>query len=160
MRRLSVLIAIAALFVVAFPIASASAAPPEHVTFAGEAWFDGLSAGTGVFTAGGSAVGSGAVCPSGTTADVPGSVVTSGGQSPNVTKIRVVKEFTCNDGPFGSFFVKLRVRLYNSGFTTFKWVIKGGTGAYANLKGNGFGFGSPLTGDPDSIYDMYAGRVR
>ena len=157
MRRLFLLAAVAALFLVALPVASASAAPPEGVTFEGDAFFAGPNEGTGFFSASGAAVEEENMCSSGTTTDVPGTVVTSGGQSPNGLKMRLVKEFVCDDGS-GSFFVKLRVRLFNSGFTTFKWTIKGGTGAYANLKGHGTGFGSPLSGGV-SVYDTYTGKI-
>ena len=155
---MSVLVAVAALFIVVFPVASAVATPPEGVTLEGDAFFDGLEAGTGVFAASGPAFVTGAMCPGATTADVPGTVVTGGGQSPNGITLRVVKEFTCGDGS-GSFFVKLRARIHNSGSTTFKWVIEGGTGAYASLKGNGTGSGTPLSGDPNGVYDTYNGKV-
>ncbi len=162
MRRLILLAAVAALFLVALPVASAAAAPPEQVMFEGEAYYDGPDASTGVFTATGPAVDSGTMCASGTTVDLSTKTTPNMGQSPTGINFRVLKEFTCDDHS-GSFQVKLQVRIDYLTGTTFHWHIVGGTGAYVGLKGNGDGFvdHSLFNGGPDPIgvWDVYEGKL-
>jgi hypothetical protein len=162
MRRLILLAAVAALFLVALPVASAVAAPPEQVTFEGPAYFAGPDAGTGLFTASGPAVDSGAMCDAGDVVDIYTKAAPMTGQSPNGVNLQILKEFTCDDGS-GSFQAELQVRIDFLKWPTFNWVVKGGTGDYVKLKGNGSGFGAfPLfNGDPDPIgvYDVYEGKL-
>jgi hypothetical protein len=102
MRRLILMAAVAALFLVALPVASAVAAPPEQVTFGGEAFFSGSQAGFGDFTATGPAVDSGATCETGLTKDL----VTTTHTTPKGVNLQILKEFTCDDGT-GMFEVRL-----------------------------------------------------
>jgi hypothetical protein len=160
MRRILILIAIAALFVVALPIASAGATTPEGVTFEGPSFFAGPDAGTGFFTATGPAVDSGSVCGDGTTVDLYTKAAPKMDQSPMGVNYQIVKEFTCGDGS-GSFLIKLQVRF--TYYPTFNWVVVGGTGDYEDLKGNGDGFGAfPLFNhapDPIGVWDVYEGML-
>jgi len=160
MRKIVLLIAVLALFLVALPIASAGATPPEQVMFEGEAYFDGPDAGTGLFTATGPAVDSGAMCEGGKVLDVYTKAAPKMGQSPNGVNLQIVKEFTCDDTS-GTFFIKLQVRITDH--PVFNWVVVGGTGDYEKLKGNGSGFGaSALFGigpDPIGVWDVYEGKL-
>lgn len=158
MRKLILIAAVAALFLVALPIGTAGATPPEQVTFEGPAYFAGPDAGTGFFTATGPAVDSGTMCPGGTVMDIYTKAAPNNGQSPNGVNLQIVKDFTCDNGT-GTFSVKLQVRI--TYFPTFNWVVVDGTGDYENLKGNGDGFGAfPIfNGEPDPIgvLDVYEG---
>ena len=160
MRKVILLVAVIALFLVALPIGSAGATPPEQVTFEGPSYFMGPDAGTGFFTATGPAVDSGAMCPGGTVADIYTKAAPKMGQSPNGVNLQIVKEFTCDDGS-GVFLVKLQVHI--TYYPTFNWVIVDGTGAYEDLKGNGDGFGAyPLFNgvpEPIGVGDVYEGKL-
>ena len=160
MRKIFMLIAVVALFLVALPVASVGATPPEQVTFEGEAYFAGPDAGTGFFTATGPAVDSGTMCPGGPVEDVYGKAAPNMGQSPNGVNLQILKEFTCDDGS-GTFLIKLQVRI--TYYPTFNWVVMDGTGDYEDLKGNGDGFGAfPLFGpdpEPIGVWDVYEGRL-
>lgn len=162
MRRLILVAAVAALFLVVLPVAAAVAAPPEDVTFEGPAFFDGPDAGTGEFTASGPAVDSGMMCPSGALVDVYVKAAPMIGQSPRGVNLQIVKEFTCDDGS-GTFLVKLQVRIDYLKWPTFNWVVMDGTGAYEDLKGNGSGFGlRPIFNcdpDPIGVFDVYEGKL-
>ena len=160
MRRLILVAAVAALFLVALPVASAVAAPPQQVQFEGPAFFAGDMAGTGLFIASGPAVDSGAICENGVTE----TLLANTQQTPNGSHLKILKEFLCDDGS-GSFFVELRVRIDNRTGTTFNWVVKGGTDVYENLKGNGNGFVAfPIFADeppfdPIGVFDVYEGKI-
>jgi hypothetical protein len=160
MRKVILLVAVIALFLVALPIASVEATTPEQVTFEGPAYFVGPDAGTGVFTATGPAVDSDAMCPGGTVMDMYTKAAPKMGQSPNGVNLQIVKEFTCDDDT-GTFLIKLQVRI--TYYPTFNWVVVGGTGDYEDLKGNGSGFGErPLFNgvpDPIGVWDVYEGRL-
>jgi hypothetical protein len=162
MRRILILIAIAALFVVALPIASAGATTPEEVMFEGPSFFPGPGGpGTGTFTATGPALDAGAMCPGGTTEDLYTKAAPKLGQSPSGVNLQILKEFTCDDGS-GSFFVKLQVRIDFLKWPTFNWVIVGGTDDYENLKGNGSGYAAfpiPIDGPPIGVWDVYEGKL-
>ncbi|MEA3501749.1 MAG: hypothetical protein U9R47_03175 [Actinomycetota bacterium] len=163
MRRLILLAAVAALFLVALPVASAGAAPPEQVTFEGPSFFrDGTVPGHGTFKTTGPAFDSGSVCGIGTTLDLYTKAAPKMGPSPRGVNLQILKEFTCNDGT-GTFFVKLQVRIDFTKGTTFNWVIVGGTDDYEDLKGNGSGFvASPIPlppADPIGVYDVYEGKL-
>ena len=98
----------------------------------------------GPFIATGPAVDDGVVCGSGV-------VVTTfnraaGFQSGSAVSLAVGKEFTCDDAS-GTFSAKLQVRVYFEVGATFRWVITGGTGKYADLHGTGSGF--VVGGDTD-----------
>ena len=160
MRKLILLAAVGALFLVALPIGAAGAAPPEQVTFEGPAYFAGQDAGTGFFTATGPAVDSGAMCPGGAVTDVYTKIAPKMGQSPNGFNMQIVKDFTCDDDS-GTFSIKLQVHI--TYFPTFNWVVVDGTGAYEDLKGNGNGYGAfPLpvgAPEPIGVWDVYEGKL-
>ena len=162
MRRLILVAAVAALFLVALPVASAGAAPPEQVMFEGPSFFDGPSAGTGTFMATGPAVDSGAICESGVVADLYTKAAPKMGQSPRGVNLQILKEFTCDDLS-GSFQVKLQVRIDFLKWSVFNWVVVGGTGDYEDLKGNGDGFAAfPLFNGvpyPIGVWDVYEGKI-
>lgn len=152
MRKPILLAAVAALFLVALPVASATAAPPEQVMMEGPAYFEGNDEGTGFFTATGPAEASGTVCPTGETVDL----LLKAHQTPKGVNLQVLKEFTCDDGS-GTFQVKLQVRIPFMQMPTFNWVVVGGTDTYENLKGNGNGYGDhPIT---DGVWDVYEGKL-
>jgi opacity protein-like surface antigen len=160
MRRLILLAAVAALFLVALPVASAVAAPPEQVTFGGEAFFSGSQAGFGDFRATGPAVDSGATCKTGLTEDL----VTTTRRTPQGVNLQILKEFTCDDVS-GTFQVRLQVRIPSEQLSTFHWVVVGGTGDYEDLKGNGSGFavawlpaGSDFS-NAIGVIDVYEGKL-
>ena len=163
MRRLILLAAVAALFLVALPVASAGAVPPEQVRFEVTSYFaNPAPAGYGTFNAYGPAADSGTVCEHGWTVDLSTTVVPKKGPSPSPTILKVLKEFGCTDLS-GTFFVELRVRIYSEKGTTFNWVIKGGTDDYEGLKGNGNGYvdhdlfnGGTV---PVGVYDIYNGKL-
>ena len=160
MRKIILLVAVMALFLVALPIASAGATPPEQITIEGPAFFAGPDAGTGSFTATGPAIDSGAMCPGGDVADVYTKAAPKRGQSPNGVNLQIVKEFTCDDDS-GTFYIKLQVRITD--YPTFNWVVVGGTGDYQDLKGNGKGYGAfPLFNggpEPIGVWDVYEGKL-
>ena len=96
MRRLTLLAAVAALFMVALPVASAGAAPPEQVHFEVWSFFaepPGAPAGFGTFNATGSAVGSGTVCNHGWTVDLSYKELQNKGPSSGATKLQILKQF-------------------------------------------------------------------
>ena len=160
MRRLILLAAVAALFLVALPIASAAASPPEDVVFVADALFDG----TGTFIAFGPDGPSDsveAVCPEGTTKDLINIEAPKRGQSPKGVNLTVLKEFTCNDGT-GTFQAKLQVRIDYFRGVNFNWVIVGGTDDYEDLKGAGGGMVVAPIGDPPNeigVVDVYTGKL-
>ena len=91
----------------------------------------------GTFEASGPAVDEGLICESGDVNDT--GIILAGGQS-RVGKLQipVYKTFTCPDGEL---FIRIQVHLDLETFTeTFRWVVLGGTGAYANVRGSGSGF--------------------
>lgn len=108
------------------------------------------------FTASGSAVSTGLVCPTGTIDDLE--VVVSGPPAGNFRILNVLKRFYCDDSS-GTFDVKMVVKLdLLTHQTTAHWKIVGGTGSYVNLKGNGTLVGTPIV-PGTSIEDVYDGKV-
>lgn len=108
------------------------------------------------FTASGPAVAAGTVCAAGEVTD--GTYAVSGPPGGAFRNIRGTKTFTCDDGS-GTFDVYLNIRLdVASGYTTARWRVVGGTGAYAGLHGVGSLAGTPIVYQ-QSILDVYDGRV-
>jgi len=156
-RRLILPAAVAALFLVALPVAPVAAAPPEQVTIQGPAFF----AGTGEFTATGPAVASGTMCDAGTIVDLYVKSLPVRRHSEGNVNLRVLKQFTCDDGS-GTFLALLRVRIRPERTTTFRWFIFGGTGDYVHLRGRGRGHVDHAIFDgPDQVgvWDVYRGRL-
>jgi hypothetical protein len=107
--------------------------------------------GTGFFTATG-----GGICVLGTVYDSDIKVQNPTGG--NFRILRVLKQFTCDDGS-GTFDVKLVVRLdLTTHKTTANWNVVGGTGNYVGLRGNGKLIGIPIVAGI-SITDYYDGRM-
>jgi hypothetical protein len=150
MRKLLIIAALAALFLVVLPIAPAGATPPSAVEFEVPTMFGG-----GPFTATGPAVSDGIVCSSGETFDL--FAKGSGFQSDQGFNVQVVKQFVCDDGS-GTFDVKLQVRIDRKG-DNFNWTVVGGTGDYVKLHGSGKGIGIPIDDPPFEVLDLYEGKV-
>jgi hypothetical protein len=143
MRRLLLVLAVAAAMVGTSAVAVGATAPTESgiVNLIPDV-FDPTPTD---FTATG-----GVVCSEGTVENV---FFKAAGGGPTGVNFQVVKKFSCDDGEF---FVKLQVRLsFDTFTTTFNWNVVGGTGAYADLHGSGNGF-SELCG-VDCIIDNYEG---
>ena len=129
------------------------AAPPMDVHFESVATIGG---GPDPFTASGSAVDAGTVCPSGDIELLSNTI--SGPPGGSFRILHVMKRFICDDSS-GTFDVKMTVRLdTTTGYTTARWKVTDGTGDYARLKGNGSLAGTPVVLG-SSILDVYDGRV-
>jgi hypothetical protein len=123
----------AALLLAVIPVAGALAGAPQAVTI--ESTMDIHDpANTGDFTR---TSGSNLICGSGTVLDtryVWGASRGRGG-NPNGLQLQVDKTFDCGDG-----LIYLRLQIHGVlSDETFTWVILGGTGPYARLRGNGSG---------------------
>ena len=105
----------------------------------------------GPFTATGTAVGKGLVCPRGETED-SGTVETA---VPGGSIFRGNKLFVCKDGS-GTFTLRFEATVISEPFSdTGTWVVSGGTGKYVKLEGAGSLVGSPTdTGVLDSFVGM------
>jgi hypothetical protein len=141
-RRARALVAVSvattlALLTVIVPVAAATPQQPvtivSNVTFAdpGEPNF-------GDFETSGSATDRGLVCESGTFVDT---FLRFGGfqRDNGLVQVLVRKELTCDDDS-GTFVVQLRITAnFDTGIESFTWVVLGGTGDYAHLRGGGTG---------------------
>jgi hypothetical protein len=157
-RRFSIAAAFgAALVMMVAAVPAAAGGPPAAVTIVSPMTFnpDGFNYGT--FTASGPAVDQGLVCASGDVVDTR--LIFAGFQSNMGAQIPVRKTFTCDDGD--SFFVKIQVHLdFATSTETFGWVILGGTGAYADLRGSGQGSTVSDGSDPQTgNINTYTGFV-
>ncbi len=152
--RVVVAIVLAAVTLVTV-IAPAAAAAPKPVTIdVVNTFADGPPFGT--FTASGSAVDSGLICPSGATLDPLD--LFAGGQSGRKLQILVLKQFTCDDGS-GTFLIKMQVHIDFATGETFTWVVLNGTGDYEHLNGGGPGATLSLPDDDDGGHNenIYTG---
>ena len=60
--------------------------------------------------------------------------------------------FTCDDDS-GTFDVKMQIQAnFGTGIETFSWVVTGGTGDYASLRGSGLGSTVPRLGGNTNTY--------
>ena len=85
-------------------------------------------------------------------------LVAFGPSGASFTYLRMIKHFDFDDGS-GTFDVRLQARLdFITGETKGFWIVVGGTGAYANLKGTGKLIGIPIV-QGQSILDIYDGRL-
>jgi len=148
--KISIFLAVITALVIAIP---AIAGPPLRVHIIAPTI---IATSPNPFTASGSAVESGLICPSGDVYD--SDLETFGRPGGRFTILRVLKRFDCTDGS-GTFDVRMLVRLNNSSNSTRAvWRVVDGTGNYADLKGNGRLLGFPI--DPGiSIEDNYYGKV-
>jgi hypothetical protein len=117
--------------------APAAAAAPQPVTIVSHVTFNPDGPNFGDFTATGAAVDSGLLCGSGTFVDT--GIRFAGFQSDRgMVQLQVVKEFSC--GGSDTFVVKLQIQAnFDTGIETFTWVVMGGTGDFAGLRGGGSG---------------------
>lgn len=138
MRRISALAVLAAAMAIAVAaVPSAAAGTPAGVTIVSPMAFNqegGFNHGT--FEASGPAVDAGLICASGEVDDTR--IIFAGFQSNMGAQIPVRKTFTCDNGD--QFFVKIQVHLdFATETESFSWVIQGGTGDLAGLRGSGSG---------------------
>jgi hypothetical protein len=149
-RTYQVLVAFLAIVLVVVPVI---AAPPLGVHIEVEKLF---LPGSDPFVASGPAVGAGVVCAQGLVEDLE--VRTSGPPAGSFRRLRVLKQFTCDDAS-EIFDVRLVVRLdLTTNETTANWKFVGGTGSYTSLRGNGKLVGIPIVPGV-SILDLYNGKV-
>ena len=127
-------------------IAPASAASPAAVAIVSPMTFNDDGFNFGTFEASGPAVDEGLICEAGTVDDTR--IIFVGFQSNRGAQIPVRKTFTCDDGEI---FIKIQVHLdFASSTESFSWVVLGGTGAYANVRGSGLGTTTPDGSDPQT----------
>ena len=137
---------------VAWPVAAAA---PEAVTIVSDVTFVEGGRNIGSFTTRVDAADSGAICPAGSFEDT-GIRFAGGGARSGVVRLQVHKTFTCDDDS-GTFDVKLQIQAdVDTGIETFSWVVTGGSGEYASLRGGGRGSTVPRTGGNTNTY---AGRL-
>ena len=95
---------------------------------------DGFNFGT--FEASRQAVEAGLICESGTVEDTH--IIFAGFQSNRGAQIPVRKTFTCDDGEPSSSRFQVHLQ-FETATESFSWVVLGGTGAYAGVRGSGQG---------------------
>jgi hypothetical protein len=137
---------------------SVAAGPPAGVTIVSPMAFNqegGFNHGT--FTASGPAVDQGLICESGEVDDTR--LLFIGWQSDRGAQIPVWKTFTCENGD--AFFVRIQVHLdFATSTETFTWVIQGGTGGLAGIRGSGSGTTVSDGSDPQTgNINTYTGFV-
>jgi hypothetical protein len=137
---------------------SVAAGPPTSVTIVSPMAFNqegGFNHGT--FTASGPAVDQGVICESGEVDDTR--LLFIGWQSDLGAQIPVWKTFTCESGD--AFFVRIQVHLdFATSTETFSWVIQGGTGGLAGIRGSGSGTTVSDGSDPQTgNINTYTGFV-
>jgi hypothetical protein len=163
MRKLTLVAAVAALFLVALPVASAGAVSPyQAVEIEVETSFYPNMPPNGPFTATGAAVDNGLICGSGWAFDTFGKFAPREG-SPQGVNVQATKVFLCGAGSWldeadHGFVIKFQIHIdYRKGSSS-NWVVTGGWGDYSAIAGNGHGSGNSLpSGDEvDSLW----GKVR
>lgn len=140
------------LLVMAFITTPAAASTPDQVRIESVVSF---SSGSGTFEASGLAVEAGLICPAGEVYDK--FKLVAGTRSGILQNLMIHKTFVCADGS-GTFEMDLKVHLV---FEPYKdatqWVVTGGDGAYARLRGAGGLYGIPV--DSDHVLDIYSGGL-
>ena len=124
----------------------------QHVSMVLPTLFNDPPPNTGTFTTTGPATDSGLICEHGTTVDTR--IVFVGFQSDFQIQVLVLKNLVCDDGS-GTMFFKMQVHGNFDGTETFNWVVQGGTGDYANLRGSGQGVSVPNETGNDSFWDGF-----
>ena len=167
MRKLVLLAAIAALFLLAIPVGSAGAVSLfEAVEIEVEtSFFDDMPS-NGPFEASGPAVDAGLICESGWAVDGGFKASPREGSLPG-TNYQVYKVFLCgyNELPNpevmvdDGFVLKLQVRLDKKG-DNYSWNLMGGWGLYEELRGHGHGFGVYFADPTTGVTDYFSGVVR
>jgi len=130
------------------------AASPMQVEIVSHVTFNPDGPNFGDFSTSGPATDAGVICESGTFVDTR--LGLAGFQSGRGTvQVFVIKEFTCDDAS-GTFIVKLQIQAnFETGIETFTWVVLGGTGDYASLRGAGSG--STVPEPPTGNINTYEG---
>ncbi len=124
----------ATLMVVAVAAPVAASGPPQSLTLVSTTIFD-PSGNHGTFTASGAAVDNSLICAAGSFLDT--GIKFAGFQSNKAVQLQVFKTYSCSNA--NSFFVKMQVHANFDGTEVFTWVVRGGTGAFAQLHGSGSG---------------------
>lgn len=126
-------------------VGSASATPPQAVTF------------TGTFTEGspiGTFDASAPLCDGGSTLDIAG--LAAGYQSQFRMQLVVAKQFTCTEEDTFTLLLQVHLTFAPEYTNHFTWTVLRGTGAFADLHGTGTGSAVPTaTGGTDT----YVGRI-
>ena len=132
-----VVVALAAMLAVVAITGTAVAATPLPGTIVSHVTFNPDGPNHGDFTATGAAVDGGALCQSGTFVD--DGISFAGFQGRHLVQLQVLKTFTCGDDS-GTFGIKMQIQAnFDTGIESFNWVVTGGTGRYAALRGSGTG---------------------
>lgn len=153
MRRLTLPITLAVVFLLLLAVSPTTAASPQlNIKIVADTVFTDPPM-IGTFQASGQAVDAGLVCPAGVIHDLQGKATGAGEQGIN---FHVTKEFICADGS-GSFIIQLEARVDYKGDNG-NWVLKGGSGAYADLHGSGSLVGIYYE-DGSGIQDIFTGKV-
>jgi hypothetical protein len=148
-RPFAALLAGALVLSAASPVAAGA---PEAVTIVSDVTFVEGGPNFGSFTTSGDAADSGTICLAGSFIDT--GIRFAGGQArTGVVQLQVFKTFTCDDDS-GTFDVKMQIQAnFDTGIETFTWIITGGTGDYATLRGGGDGSTVPRTGGNTNTYE-------
>ena len=152
-RGRAVVAVLGAMLALATVIAPVAAAAPQRVEIVSHVTFNPDGPNYGDFDASGPAVAGGLICAHGTFVDL--GIRFAGFQRPRgVVQLQVLKEFTCADE--GTFLVKLQIQAdFNTGIESFSWVVLGGTGDTAGIRGSGGG--STVPNPPTGNVNTYAG---
>ncbi len=152
MRRLFTLGVGGMLLVMLLPMVPATATPSLDVTFDYEFIF---GAPEGEFSATGTAVDDGTICPAGTIEEVLFK------QSHDAKNVTTVDRFVCDEaggfGPGDAFIMKAQVHIDFPDFVG-RWVTMGGTGAFERIHATGTVDGSFIF-DPFGVDETRAGSV-
>ena len=162
MRKLILLAAVAALFLLALPIASAGADSPfKEVTIEVDTNFGEGGPPNGPFTALGPAADAGLICGSGWSFDAGGKFSPRENWKAGVN-IQAVKIFLCDADAWteevpNGFVMRLQIHFDKKG-GSLNWIVTDGWGDYTNIAGNGDGIsvGSMATGITDTLW----GKIR
>ena len=112
---------------------------------------------SGTFETSGAASEGGQVCPAGVVTDLNEIDSAAVGRG-ELLDFTVFKQFVCDDGS-GTFAATLEIHVdFELGIESFTWVITEGTGAYAGLRGEGYG--GTQSPAPDQFVNTYWGSVR
>jgi hypothetical protein len=135
-------------------VTPAAAGKTQRVAIVSHMDFNDPPPNTGDFATSGAATDSGLICASGGVTDTR--VIFVGFQSNQKYQVLVLKNFVCGDGS-GTIFVKIQVHGNFDGTESFTWVVQGGTGRYANLRGSGQGFSIPNADQSTGNTNFYQG---
>jgi hypothetical protein len=138
----------------ALTVAPAGASATQQVAIVSHISFNFPLPNSGDFTTSGPATDGGLICASGDVTDTRDLFV--GYQSGFRYQVLLLKDFVCRDGS-GTIFVKIQVHGSFDGTESFTWVVQGGTGDYANLRGSGQGSTVPNPDPSTGNTNFYEG---